>query len=280
MARPGLADRLRPYHPGGYLAPRSSGAFSVASIRDVFGPFAQGLGDRLASAFGVSEPLSVRLRRVHSAIDAPGFRVRQLARAGLGLLVGTVLAGLAVERGLPAALGVVVVVAAPLLVFLVVEQRVAEASRRWQENVVYELPVMNEQLAMLLNAGYSLGAALQRIAQRGTGCVAQDLAVVVNRIRQGVSENEALKEWADVVGVDAVERLVSVLALHTESAALGRLVSSEARQARRDLNRRTIEAIERRGQQVWIPVTVATLVPGVILLAVPFLSALHTFANA
>ena len=50
--------------------------------------------------------------------------------------------------------------------------------------------------------------------------------------------------------------------------------------ARRDLQRRTIETIERRAQQVWVPVTVATLVPGVILLAVPFLAALRLFANA
>jgi hypothetical protein len=46
------------------------------------------------------------------------------------------------------------------------------------------------------------------------------------------------------------------------------------------LHRHTIEAIERRAQQVWVPVTVATLVPGVMLLAVPFLSALHLFAKA
>jgi hypothetical protein len=32
--------------------------------------------------------------------------------------------------------------------------------------------------------------------------------------------------------------------------------------------------------QVWVPVTVATLVPGVILIAVPFLSALHAFSNS
>jgi hypothetical protein len=80
--------------------------------------------------------------------------------------------------------------------------------------------------------------------------------------------------------VEAVDRLVSVLTLHSEAADLGRLVSSEARQARRDLHRRTVETIERRAQQVWIPVTVATLVPGAILLAVPFLSALRLFSNA
>ena len=40
-----------------------------------------------------------------------------------------------------------------------------------------------------------------------------------------------------------------------------------------------IETIERRGQQVWIPVTVATLVPGVIFLAVPFVEAMRLFTS-
>jgi tight adherence protein C len=38
--------------------------------------------------------------------------------------------------------------------------------------------------------------------------------------------------------------------------------------------------MERRSQQVWIPVTVATLVPGVIFLAVPFVEALRMFSEA
>jgi tight adherence protein C len=173
-----------------------------------------------------------------------------------------------------------VVVGAPLLAFLVMEQRLARTSERWQRDLAMELPLVSEQLAMLLNAGHSLGAALARVSQRGQGCAARDLVIVVNRIRHGLSETDALREWAEVARVDAVDRLVGVLALHGESADLGRLVSAEARQARRDLHRQTIETIERRAQQVWVPVTVATLVPGVILLAVPFLSALHLFANA
>jgi hypothetical protein len=35
--------------------------------------------------------------------------------------------------------------------------------------------------------------------------------------------------------------------------------------------------MERRGQQVWIPVTVATLLPGVVFIAIPFTSALAAF---
>jgi tight adherence protein C len=275
VSRPRLAERLLPFSPGG-ASQAKAGIFSVESLRDVLGPMAREVGDRLAHLFGVSEPLGLRLRRVHSDIDVTTFRIRQLALTGAALLGGVAIAA----AGLPAPIALLVVVGAPLLVFLVVEQRLARASERWQRNLELELPVVSEQLAMLLNAGYSLGAALVRVSKRGQGCAARDLVVVVNRIHQGLSETDALREWADVARVEAVDRLVGVLALHSESADLGRLVSVEARQARRDLHRRTVAAIERRGQQVWVPVTVATLVPGVILLAVPFLSALHIFAGA
>jgi Flp pilus assembly protein TadB len=248
----------------------------VESLRDVVAPLARAAGDKVAALFGVNEALSTRLRRVHSDVGVTAFRLRQVCLAGAALLAGAVLAGL----GLPLPLAVLVVAGAPLLVFLVIEQRLARASEHWQQQLALELPVVSEQLAMLLNAGYSLGAALARISERGKGCAARDLRGVVNRIRQGLSETDALREWAGVAGVDGVDRLVGVLALHAESADLGRLVSAEARQSRRDLHRRTIEGIERRAQQVWVPVTVATLVPGVILLAVPFLSALRIFANA
>ena len=64
-----------------------------------------------------------------------------------------------------------------------------------------------------------------------------------------------------------------------QAGDLGRLIADEARAIRRDVHRELIETIERRGQQVWIPVTVATLVPGVIFLAVPFIEALRLFSN-
>jgi Flp pilus assembly protein TadB len=248
----------------------------VRSLREVVGPLARTLGDRLASLSGVSEQLDARLERVHSSIHVTEFRVRQLAMSGAAMLVGAAVAA----AGAPGPLAILLVFGAPLLVFLVIEERLARRSHRWQRDLANEVPIVSEQLAMLLNAGYSLGAALSRLADRGRGCMARDLERVCNRIRHGLSETEALREWAEIARVDAVDRLVGVLALHGQSSDLGRLISAEARQSRRDLQRRTIETIERRAQQVWVPVTVATLVPGVILLAVPFLSALRLFANA
>jgi len=156
---------------------------------------------------------------------------------------------------------------------------VAAASKRWQREVFLELPVIAEQLGMLISAGWSLGAALARTADRGGGACANDLDRVMQRVRQGLSEHAALREWADLADVEALSRLVGVLSLDRDTADLGRLIAEEARAIRRDAHRELIESIERRNQQVWIPVTVAALVPGVLLMGVPFIDALSLFAG-
>lgn len=281
FSRPSMTERLRPFVAGG--AARAGGVrgeegqspLSVDSLAGALRPLLASVGDRLSSLFGVTETTEARLRRIHSPISAAEHRVRQFAWSAAGLSVGL----LAAAGGLPLPAVVLGLAGGPLLGFLVVEQRLSAASRAWQESLRRELPVVGEQLAMLLGAGYSLGAALTRLAERGQGAAARDLTLVVNRIRQGVSESVALREWADRAGVEALDRLVGVLVLNSEAGDLGRLVGAETRQARRDLQRLTVAAIERRDQQVWIPVTVATLVPGAILLAIPFLAALRLFSN-
>jgi tight adherence protein C len=250
---------------------------SVASFREVVGPLARELGERAARLVGVGEDLPTRLARVHAPIDATGFRVRQLGWSGAGFVAGVALAAV---TGAPAAIAVLFVLGSPLLAFLVVEQQLASRSARRQRRLTLELPVVSEQLGMLLGAGFSLGAALNRLATRSSGACAQDLTLVCGRVRQGLSEVEALREWAAVARVDALDRLVGVLALNREAGDLGRLIGDEARSIRREVQRELVEQIERRGQQVWIPVTVATLVPGSMLLAVPFMDALRLFSSS
>ena len=271
-----LVDRLAPYVPGGHGAQRRGAIMSAASFGQVIGPLARAIGESVARVFGVTEALALRLERVHSPLDVTGFRVRQLAWSGAGLVGGALAAA---ALGVAGVLGLVFVVGGAVLAFLVVEQRLAAESARWQRRIFLELPVVAEQLGMLIGAGYSLGAALARLGSRGKGACGRDLMRVTGRVRQGLTEVEALREWAAVVNVDALDRLVSVLALNRQAGDLGRLIGDEARSIRRDVHRELVETIERRGQQVWIPVTVATLVPGVIFLAVPFIEALRLFAN-
>jgi Flp pilus assembly protein TadB len=277
FARRPLAERLRPYSPGGMALGGHAGLLSVETFRDVVGPLSSALGEHLARILGVHEDLATRLARIHSRSDVTTVRVRQL-----GWAIGSFgVAGLlAIALQAPAAVALVFLLGAPVLAFLVIEQSVSRASERWQRHVRLELPVVSEQLGMLLSAGYSLGAAIHRVASRGTGCCARDLQLVRSRIQQGLGEAEALQEWADRSGVDAVERIVQILALNRQASDLGRLISQEARSIRRDVQRDLVERIERREQQVWIPVTVATLLPGVIFMAVPFIEAMRLFAGS
>ncbi|GAC1313283.1 MAG: hypothetical protein NVSMB12_04710 [Acidimicrobiales bacterium] len=276
FARRPLLERLRPYTPTATPDPARPGFLSGESFRDVIVPLASAAGARIGRAVGVQEDLAVRLERIHSPIDVTAFRVRQLGAATLttGL---TALMVVAIRP--PVILAALGLLTAPLLGFLVLEQRVASRSAAWQRRVFLELPVIAEQLAMLLSSGYSLGAALNRIAKRGQGACADDLRRVMGRIRQGLSEVDALREWGAIARVDALDRLLPVLALNSETADLGRLISEEARSIRRDVQRELIETMDRRAQSVWIPVTVATLVPGVILLAIPFTEALRLFTT-
>ena len=276
FARAPLVERLRPYAPGGMGRPSRSGVLSVASFHQALAPVAVVVGRRIARFVGVGEDLAVRLGRIHAPVGVADFRVRQLGFALIGFGVGAVLS--ATLRP-PPAMSVLLVAGGPALGFLVQEQRVAVASQRWQRRLSLELPVVAEQLALQLSAGFSLTSALHRLSERSAGACGADLRRVCGRLRQGVPEADALREWAALARVPALDRLVPVLALNRETTDLGRLMAEEARSARRDVHRQLIESAERRAQQVWIPVTVATLVPGVIFLAVPFVQALRRFGG-
>ena len=271
---PPTVERLRPYAPHGRGESARgpwSGVLSADSLRDVVGPLAASAGNRLSRLLGVNDELAARLARSGSPLDTNGFRLRQAGRSGGVMLAAAAIGAVA---GLPTPLAAGVVLGAPALTFLVLEQQVSAASEAWQQRITLELPVVIEQLGMLLSSGYSLGSAITRLGRRGRGACAAELRSVSARIRQGVSEIEALREWAAHADIVAVDRLVGVLALNWEASDLGALIATEARAVRREVQRAEIEIIEQRAQQVWIPVTVATLLPGVIFMAVPFVDAM------
>lgn len=270
-----LSQRLAPYAPSHVDTRRATrGVVSIEAIRDVVAPLARSLGAWTSDALGVDEDLSTRLARIHSPTDPANFRVRQLGWSVASLAAG---ATLTVALGASPLFAALLLFGLPVLAFLIPEQQLANASSRWQRRVFLELPVVAEQLGTLLSSGYSLGAALNRLAERGKGACGQDLRRVCARIRYGATEVDALHEWAEISRVPAVDRLVGVLALNREAGDLGRLISDEARAIRRDAQRELIEAIERKAQLVWVPVTVAALLPGTLFIVVPFVEAMRLF---
>ncbi|MGB6056921.1 MAG: type II secretion system F family protein, partial [Microthrixaceae bacterium] len=219
----------------------------------------------------VATDLETRLAQAESDMDPYTFRLRQITAALVAATCG--LAVLVAMHPGPA-LSLMAVIGAPVLAVLLLEQSLSSRIASRQERLQAELPVITEQLGMLLSAGFSLTAAISRLAERGSGVAAADLHRVTLEIRQGVPESEAFDHWSALSGLESVRRLVRVLSLHSEAGDLGSLISEEARSVRAAAHRDLVAAIERRSQLVWIPVTVATLVPGLIFLAVPFYSAM------
>lgn len=271
-ARPVGDARITRHLPGSHLgpAPRRAGD----SLR-TWQPMAEAVGDRLAHLLGVDDDLAVRLERAHDHRGRAAVRRRHVAVAALALLVA---ATSVTAVAAPLAPATVLVVTAPALAFWTQEQRCTARARAWQRRVFLELPAAAEQLGLLLGAGYSLGTAIGRLGGRGDGAVAHDLRRVAQRIRHGLDEHDALAEWARIAQVPAVDRLVQVLALDRQTGDLGRLIAEEARSVRLEVHREVLAEVRRRSQQVWVPVTVAALLPGAIFLAVPFLRALDVYA--
>jgi len=275
--RPALVDRLAPYAPTSAApTPRTRRSAGWGAHRTILAPLAIELGGRLARGMGVDEDLATRLRRVHADVSPSEFRLRQLGRA---VVAGTLGTATALALSPPAPLAVLLVIGPPALAFLLLEDQLARRSAEWRRRLERELPVVSEQLGMLLAAGYSLGASIDRLARRGDGACARDLRRVLARIGHGLTEVDALREWAELARVDGVDRLVAVLSLHRQSSDLGRLIADEARALRRDAHRQLREQIARKAQMVWVPVTVAALIPGTLFLVVPFVEAMRLFTG-
>lgn len=267
--RESLPVRIAPYLP--QLRPHTSRTEHGTALVAVLAPIAESLGNKLSRLSGIRTDLRARLAAAGRAQSPSEFRLAQFSHALIAFGVASV-AILALRPN--AAFALMALVGTPILVALMEEQRLESAVEQRREQTEAELPVIAEQIAVLLASGMSLGATLDRIASRGSGVVASELGVVQRQVRHGSSETEALRSWAQRSRSEGVDRLVAVLAMHREAADLGGMLATESRSIRAAAHRRLVESIERRAQLVWVPVTVATLVPGLILIGVPFVSAM------
>ncbi len=235
----------------------------------------QQLPRRVAALFDADAELASRLSAAGLGGTPASFRARQLGGAVGSLAACATALSLA---GASAALALGGALAAGGAAYGICEQRLSAQVAARRALITEELPIVAEHIGMLLASGMSLTGALRAASQRGKGFCAADLERVTAQVSGGSSVEMALAEWADVAGSAEIRRFVGVLTLHSDATDIAALVADEARSARLEAHRRLIERIERRNEQVWIPVTVAALVPGAVLLAIPFSDALRDYA--
>jgi Flp pilus assembly protein TadB len=137
------------------------------------------------------------------------------------------------------------------------------ADRR--EQIRLELYTVNQMLAMHVRTGAGPVQATQRIVDRGTGVVVDELAAVLAAMRNGVSEPEAFRRAAETTPEPAAARTYKLFAAGAERGvdlADGlRALSEDLRDARREEIRKT--ATKRRAAML-VP-TIAVLAPVMLL---------------
>lgn len=234
----------------------------------------QHLPRRLVALFDEDADLASRLSAADLGRTPSSFRARQLGGAVGALAACATALGLV---GASAAFALGGALAAAGATYGICEQRLSAHGAARRSQITEELPIVAEHIGMLLASGMSLTGALGAAAQRGEGICAAGLERVTGQVSGGISVEMALAEWADVAGSAEIRRFVGVLTLHSDATDIAALVADEVRSARMEAHRRLIERIERRNEQVWIPVTVAALVPGAVLLAIPFSDALRGY---
>src|SRR5439155_23776437 len=174
-----------------------------------------------------------------------------------------------------AALGALVVHSAAVALGLALCGAVFGASRLrgWLERAIedrrerirLELYTVNQLLAMHVRTGAGPVQATQRIVDRGTGAVVEELTLVLTSMRNGVAEPEAFRRAAELTPEPAAARTYKLFAAGAERgvdlAAGLRSLSEDLRRARREEMRKS--GTKRRGAML-VP-TNAVLAPVILL---------------
>lgn len=273
---PRLASRVRPYT---VIARSKLGrSADVAAVRDaqpwvsgttlrrLFGPPVLALADRLSRLVDArsDDGLRLQLRRAgFGQLSAEEYRVRQLAATALGTAGGAVL-GLAI--GVSAALVLLLAGLGFIVGATRWRARLDKATTLRRERMRIELYTVNQLLAMQLRTGGGPIQAVQRIVDRGSGAVVEELSEVLRLIAGGMPAATAFSRAADLTAEPQAARTYGLLAAGSErgtDVATALLAFSEdLRDDRReDLKR----AATRRRATMLVPI-IALLAPVMLIL--------------
>lgn len=262
IRRPALADRVLPY-----LRDLPAPVPADPEARPRRTPRAV-LGDVLDRALGGRTSVRRRLDRAGLATTVHEFRIQQATWGLIAFGVAAVPAALIAlrhpERGPALFLGSMI--AAVLGVLLRDNRLTAQVAHR-ERQVLEELPVLAELLALAVAAGESPSAAIDRVVRRSRGAFAEDLRDLLARARTGMPLTQALDRLASRSGLAPVTRFASGLAVAIERGTpLADVLHAQAGDVREAARRSLIESGARREVLMMVPVVFLVL-PTVVVFA-------------
>ncbi|MEX1007218.1 MAG: type II secretion system F family protein [Acidimicrobiia bacterium] len=143
--------------------------------------------------------------------------------------------------------------------------RIDRAIRDRAERIRLELYTVNQLLAMNVRTGAGPIQAVQRLIDRGSGVVVEELRAVLTAVRRGTAEPAAFRRAAELTPEPAAARTYKLFAAGAERgvdlAAGLRALSEDLRDARREEIRKSAT---RRRAAMLVP-TIAVLAPVMLL---------------
>ncbi|MDO4791999.1 MAG: type II secretion system F family protein [Buchananella hordeovulneris] len=264
--RPSLEARVAPHIGAGLVTTRRSRW--EAALGGANGPLVA-RGARLLEKLGSTRSsVEFRLGQLGDQRSCEQFRVEQLAWAALALLLGSAGALAAVVwLALPWPLGMAGVVVTTLLGALARDAALTRAARRRVTQLQAEIPDLSELVALAVAAGESLSAALARVAQTGSGPLAQELGSVAAQVRAGTPLAQALRQLIERLRLPALTRFVeTALAALERGSPLAEVLRAQAQDAREESRRELIESGGKREIAMMVPV-IFLILPVTILFA-------------
>lgn len=163
------------------------------------------------------------------------------------------------------------VILLPLLaavVFVLPVARIARAKRLRQERITRDLPDFLDILSVTVVAGVGFRAALQRVADRFGGPLAEEITLTLYQMANGASRREAFTNLRSRNDSEAVSQFVTAF---LQAEELGAPLAQTLQQIAGDMRRASFQNMRRRAAKTAPRVMLITslvLVPGAIVLIV------------
>lgn len=132
-------------------------------------------------------------------------------------------------------------------------------------NLDFSLISFLEQIHQKMVSGDSFYKSLSTADNIGN----RDITYLQNLIKSGLDPQNCIKLWLDEFETVSKHRLADIFISHSSTAETLALIQNSISWLKSEHKLYLISEIERRNQLVWIPVTIAVLIPGMIFIAIP-----------
>lgn len=273
IRRTQISVRVLPYvrdlpQVGRTPALRVVGSSPVAAAAGVFGPMLK------SAAMGVERVLggapSVRRRLERAAIDKTvhDFRIEQVLWGLMAFALAAAWGVLDALAGSPDLVSSLVLCAAAFAAGVIArDQRLGQQATARERAILAEFPIVAELLALAVAAGESPVAALDRVVQRTSGALSEELSRVLAAIRTGEPISVAFHDLSVRTGLPIVARFAQGVSVAVDRGTpLADVLHAQAADVREAGRRELIETAARREIFMLVPVVFLVL-PVTVLFA-------------